>query len=611
MPTLGEKAEMALRIVEEAPLIAYDTETTGLDWRVNQPVGYVITDPSVSLYIPVRHGGGSNLLDPSVPPMKTPTDPTKQHKFEKALAKAFVTRRAKKLPTVGHNLKFDMHFSANQGVMLGRECFDTSLNEPMLDEWSKSFSLDGCAKAWEVTAKKGEPLYARLASLFGGVADKKQMEHFWRLPGNDEIGSDYAEGDGITALELHQKQMERINAEGMAFIHSVESQLIWTVFRMERVGIRVDETVMEETLEKIEAQINAAKSRLPPRFNTRSPKDVRELMENAGHTDWPKTAAGNPSFPEKWLKKYDEGKQIIEIRQLTNVINSFIKPLKETHMHKGRVHANYHQLAGDEYGTISGRFSCSQPNMQQVPKHNKVIGPIFRKLFVPDEGKTFVEADYSQCEPRLFAHYSKEPALLEGYNSSPPKDMHAVVAELFNVDRGTVAKRMNMGILTGMQAESFAGHMSLPLNEAQVLFRQWFEFFPGIKGFQDLAKDVFKKSGYVKTILGRRCRLDHPRFAYRATSRIIQGSNADIIKERTLAVDKFLEAEWDDDVQLFLTVHDANGWQAETGKCADITKQMVAMFCDVQGPPYNLRVPFKMDVGMGSNWSEATYGGKH
>lgn len=609
--TIGEKAEQALRIVEEAPLIAYDTETTGLDWKVNQPVGYVITAPDKSLYIPIRHGGGSNLLDPKVKPMKTPTDPIVQHKFEKALAKAFIARRAAKKPTVGHNLKFDMHFSANAGVLLGRECYDTSITEPMLDEFSKSFSLDSCAKKYGVTAKKGEPLYQHLAAQFGGIADKKIMEHFWRLPGNDEIGSDYAEGDGVSTLELHLAQMAQIEEEEMGYIHSIESQIIWTVFRMERVGIKVDETVMAETIEKINQKIDQAKQRLPARFNTRSPKDVKAFMEAAGHTDWPTTEAGNPSFAEKWMKRTPEGRQIIELRQMTNLLNTFILPLKDKHMHKGRVHANYHQLAGDEYGTISGRFSCSGPNMQAVPKRNKETGPIFRRLFVPDEGKTFVEADYKQIEPVLFAHYSQEPSLLAGYNSTPPRDVHAVVAEMFKVERDPTAKRMNMGILTGMQAKSFAAHMDLPLNEATAMFNQWFEFFPGIKEFQNNASKVFRSRGYVRTILGRRCRLDHARFAYRGTSRIIQGSNADILKERTLAVDKFIEAEWEDDVDLFLSIHDSDGWQAESSKCDKITKQMVEILIDVRGPPYNLRAHLGMDVGSGSNWSEASYGGKH
>lgn len=606
--TLGEKAELALKLVQEAPLIAYDTEGTGLDWKVNQPVGYVITVPDKSLYIPIRHGGGNNLLDPNVGPMTAPDSPTRQHKFEKALAKAFLLRRQRGHKTVGHNLKFDMHFSANQGIMLGRECYDTGITQPMLDEFTKSFSLDDIAKSYGVTAKKGQPMYDRLAALFGGVADKKQMSNFWRLPGNDDIAVEYSEGDGITTLELHLKQMEQIREEEMEFIHSVESRLIWTVFRMERVGVKVDESVLAETIEKIERKITQAMQSLPANFNTRSPKDVRALMEGAGHTDWPTTPAGNPSFAEKWLKKYPEGRQVIEVRQMTNLLNSFVMPLKDKHMFKGRVYSSFNQLMGDEYGTISGRFSSSQPNMQQVPKHNKEVGPIFRRLFVPDEGKTFVEADYSQCEPRLFAHYSKEPSLLEGYNSTPPKDMHAVVAELFNVDRGTTAKRMNMGILTGMQRESFAGHMGLPLNEASQLFNQWFDFFPGIKDFQEQAKNVFKSRGYVKTILGRRCRLDHPRFAYRGTSRIIQGGNADIIKERTLAVDEFIEAEWDDQVDIFLTIHDATGWQADDDICDKVSAQMVEMFCQVQCDPYNLRVPFKMDVHKGRNWAEATYG---
>lgn len=614
MITLGDRAEMALRVVREAPLIVFDVETSGVDWRVNQPVGYVITESKdANFYIPIRHGGGANLLDPNVMPMETPTDPIVVHEWERELQKAFLERRRRNFKTVGHSLKFDMHMAANAGVYLGRNCGCTQNNAAMLDEYRRSFSLDSVAKSEGVTAKLGEELYEHMARLFGGEAKRSIMEHYWRLAGDDVLGVDYALGDGVSTLEVWHSQMGAIEEEEMSFIHSVESELIWTLFRMERRGIKVDERYIEELEAGIVEELALARAALPAKMNgvdmnVKSPVHMRMLFEEAGITNWPTTDAGNPSFTEAFLKRTELGRAVVTVRQLTTLGSSFINPLKERFIFEGRVHATLNQLKADETGTVSGRLSCSDPNLQAVHKRNKVLGRKFRKIYTADEGMEFFEDDYSQCEPRLFAHYSQEPSLLEGYNMSPFRDVHSVVAEMLNVERDPTAKRMNMGILTGMQTASFAGHMNWPIDVATQKFNEWFDAFPGIKGFQDQAKKVFRSRGYVKTILGRRCRLENARFAYRGTSRIIQGSNADILKERLLACDKYLEAEGDL-VHLLMTVHDSiEGQRPPTPEGRKQHAEMIRIMTDVQSPPYNLRVPFVMDSGSGKNWAEATYG---
>lgn len=619
--TLAQRAETALRIVREAPIIAYDVETSGIEWQINHPVGYVITAPEISIYVPIRHGGGGNLASMVCPPLESPTGRFVRHPFEEALAEAFVHRRSMGSArlTVGHNLGFDMQMSANAGIYLGRHCEDTQLNEAMLDEYARSYSLDRCCIEWKVTPKLGDDLYKHIAASFGGDDGRKSMEHFWRLSGTDPLGVDYAEGDGISTLALRAVQIEKIRDEELETIHRVESQLIWTVFKMERKGIKVDATRFAEVRKQLKHQIEEARLQLPVDFNPRSGAQVRAIMEAEGHTDWPMTAPsskfpeGQPSFTEKWLKKNTKGRAIVDVRRLTNLENSFLDPLEQRHIFNGRVHAQLNQLKSDEYGTVAGRFSCSSPNLQQVPKRDKELGPLYRSIFVPDDGMEFVEADYSQCEPRLFAHYSAEPALVDGYNASPPLDMHSVVAQNLIVERDPTAKRMNMGILTGMQVPTFAVHMGYDMSRAQEEFDRWFSLFPGIKQFQDKARILFRQTGFVKTILGRRCRLDHARFAYRATSRIIQGSNADIIKYKILECDRYIEdCGLEKDIQLLMTVHDSLEWQnSKTRTGRDASRELIKICCDVQSSPFNLRVPFIMDVGVGPNWSVATYGDKN
>lgn len=636
MMTLGEKAEMACRIVAECKdPIAYDTETSGLDWKIHQPVGYVITqNKDNNLYIPVRHGGGGNLLDANCGPMTSPTSPTKQHAFERELSKAFQTRREKKLLTVGHHIKFDMHMSANQGIVIGREVDDTQNNEAMLNEFSFGYSLDQLGKNYNVALKKGDEMYEYLGKLLGLPADKKLMEHYWKTNGSEPVVGEYAMGDGVTTLEVWEKQVPRFEEDHMLFIHWMERQLIYTIFKMERKGIKVSPIRMDEVVKELQGMVAEASAVLPRDFNARSPLQMKQLCTDAGRTDWPMTApstkfpGGQPSFPEAWLETFPVGEKVIRLRKYTNISNSFIDPLKETHMHNGRVHTSLNQLKSDDYGTITGRFSCSEPNLQQVPKRDKVLGKLFRSIFIPDDGFEFYEADYSQCEPRLFAHYSQDPALVAGYNASPPRDVHTVVAELLNVERDPTAKRMNMGIFTGMQIDSFEGHMrwwgqtvqvgeeqdGTPILErkAEYMFNRWFEEFSSIKNFQNLAKQLFRDRGWVRTILGRLCRLDHRRFAYRGTSRIIQGSNADLVKAKLLETDVWIEESGlEDVVQLLLTIHDSIVLQAEASERGrKAAMHIVSMMEDVMRSPYKLTVPQVVDVGRGLNWAEASYGGK-
>ena len=617
MIDLASNAERALRYVREAKALSYDTETSGVDWRVNSPIGYVVGPSSADVgtstvqaehvvYVPVRHGGGGNL--PGGQPMQNPDDPFVQHPFEKELVKAFEDRRRLGLPVVGHNLKFDAHFSANAGILLGRDMVCTQNNAAILDEYARSYSLDNCAQAMGVEAKKGEELYAHMARLFGGTAARSQMANYWRLAGNDPIAYEYAVGDGVTTIQLWEKQVKQIEEEDLQRVYELESQLIWTVFRMERTGIKIDEDRIGQLREATEQRISEMLRDLPIGFNTRSPVQMKKLMEDNGFTDWPTTEKGNPSFTEKWLKKNPVGQKIVTIRQASNLLNSFVNPLAERHMYKGRVHATLNQLKSDDKGTISGRFSCSDPNLQQVPKRNKDLSKPFRRLFVADEGWTFWERDFSQCEPRLFAHYAQDPNLLEGYNSEPFEDMHTMTAKLLDVERDPTAKRMGMGILTGMQRDSLAGHMGCTVSEAEDYIRRFFKAYPTIQTFQNKAKLRLKNRGFVHTLLGRRCRLESARFAYRGTSKIIQGGNADITKYKLLEMDRYCEDNGDK-CRVLMTVHDSYNGQYENSEegrrqFAEILRIMPEVECE----PFNLTVPFVIEGFEGADWAEASFG---
>lgn len=606
--TVSEKAEMALRMVVEAPILAYDTETSGLDWKRNYPIGYVFTtDPKTSVYVPVRHGGGGNI--PGGESLRSPEASITIHPFEKKLAEAFKSRTMLNRLTVGHNLKFDCHFSLNAGVSLGRVIKCTQVREAILDEYARSYSLEASCRRRKLTAKKGEELYEYMAGVFGQPAKKDIMARYWELSGSDPMAVSYAEGDGTSTLELFLSQQPDIEAQELGMVDDLEGELIWTLMRMERNGFPVSVERVLQLKEQTEAQIeDMYASKFPEGFNPRSPLKMRQLVEDvAGRTDWPTTSLGNPSFTEKYLSTFEEGRLVVDLRRKTNLLSSFINPLLETHIFNGRVHSTINQIKSDNEGTPA-RLSCSAPNLQQVPKRIKEIARPFRRVFVAPEGKLIYDADWSQCEPRLFAHYSGDKALLEGYNQTPFKDVHQVVAELMNVERDPTAKRMNMGIFTGMQPVSFAGHMGWNIITAKDKWNEWFTMFPGVKNFQENAKYRLKNRGYVKTLLGRRGRLEHPRFAYRGTSKVIQGSNADIAKFKLVEIDKFCESEGDV-IELMMSIHDAFEWLApDDPKGEQMSEEIVRIMNDVQSPPFNLRVPFVAEYGKGKDWAIATFG---
>lgn len=614
MIDLGANAEMALRMVREAKELGYDTETSGLDWRRNVPIGYVFTeikDGVTSLYVPIRHGGGGNLSDPTGNCQAiTEAEPTGWHKhpFEIELAKAFKERTAKGLVTIGHNLQFDAHFSWTADVLLGRNLSCTQNLQTLVDEYTRGFSLEDLGNYWKVTAKKGQEMYEHLGRTFGVAPSRDLMSRYWELPGTDSVAYDYAAGDGVTTLEVWAKQMQRVEKEDLQQIVDLENKLIWTLVRMERRGIDVDLDYLAKLEKWLEAKIEECKGRLPDGFNPRSPVQMKALMEEHGHTNWPLTEKGSPSFTAKWLETFPIGKQIVELRQWTKMLNTDVKPLTEVHAFNGTINPAIRQNASDEGGTVSGRLAVGKPPMQAIPKHNRPVAARLRRAFIAQKGHLLYDADYSQLEPRLFAHYSNDANLIKGYTSDPPVDVHTMVSQMLHVDRATTGKRMNMGMFTGMQARTFSSHMELPLGEATDLWRQWMELFPGVPAFQRKAKNVLYDRGWVRTLLGRRGRLEKPRFAYKAASKIIQGGNADIIKQKMVEIDRHFEDNGIDYAWLVMSVHDALVWIAEDSERGREVSKWITDRMQDNGHPFNLRVPLVVEVDCGHHWAEASFG---
>lgn len=608
---MNDKIDKFFRILNETKEPAYDVETTGLDWKHNKCIGYSISDGRDAVYIPTAHTQGGNISNVDA--------------FERNL-NGCLNRHLGTI--VGHNVKFDMHFSENQGIKFNRVA-DTMVREALIDENQRSYSLENvCTRRPGITPKRGKDLYHHIAQKVGCKNDRSAMGHFHLLRGDDPIAVEYAEGDTLTTKQLYDAQARDIFAQGLEVVSELESNLTIVLQEMERKGVGVDldevAKVKKQVAEMVEdATVSLYKQdedgNIEP-INIRSGRDLKEYFQQCEIDDWPMTAPskrfpnGQPSFNKDFLASTEEGLRIMNARRLLHLQSSFTEPI-DRFIYNARIHTTFHQTRGDMgYGTGYGRLSSTDPNVQQVPKRDAELGKIYRRVFVPKTGYVFVEFDYSQAEPRLFTHYSQEPILLKGYNASPCIDMHAIAAEYMGITRET-AKSLNLGIMYTMGPKKLAIKLGITYDDAKRILNRWQETFPRVSsynrsspGFTQAAQHAAEQRGYVKTILGRRSRFDDAKYAYRAANRIVQGGSADILKWKLVQLHRHIKANNLQELVIpLLTIHDSILLEVRKGylHLVDDIKKLLE---DVQTYPFNLSVPFIAEYKMGTNWAEATYG---
>lgn len=589
---IEDDREKVFNIIRDSKQFAYDVETTGLSWQRDSLIGYSFSDGKEAYYVATNHTGGGNIPD--------------REQFQSALAKEINKTKAK---IIGHNIKFDMHFSANEGVFLGNKVIDTQTTEALLDENRYSYSLGNVSKSYEITPKQEQELYDHISRRFSVPNNRKSMSHFHRLSGVDPIAVSYAAGDTLTTYQLWEKQIEKIKAEELDRVYDLECRLTYVLWKMEHLGIGVYTQVIGKVKDRVYDMLADAKADLPFGFNVNSKKDLMDYFIGHNITDWPVTELGNPSFNKKFLGSVEQGERLMVARKIEHFINSFIEPMTD-HIFNNRIHCTFNAARSDSYGTVSGRLSSSSPNMQQVPKRDQMLGRIYRSMFIADKGMTFVEPDYSQAEPRLYAHYSNEPKLIEGYSAFPTIDMHQIVSDMMKIDRDNLAKPINLGMLYHMGRQKLADTLGISYDEADRYFKQWYRLFPNVTNFRKRAASVAQSRGYVKTILGRRRRFPDPRWAYKASNAVIQGGSADIIKYKMVEVNDWIEREnLEAQVQMILTIHDALLFQVNEKDAKELANKITEILANVNSDPFNLRVPFSADYKyMGANWGVATYG---
>lgn len=608
--------EQALNRLKDAKEVCYDAETSGLSWQANHIVGHVLSfsgDPADSVYLPVRHAPGGNIAGCDIPQAK---DGWKGdiNPLEKELVRLL---DRPDLTVFFHNGSFDLKFLYRIGLQFNAKYDDTIITAALLNEYAPSFTLDSCCKSAGVAQKK-TTIYDYLVAKFPELrtTPKQAMGSFWRLAGDDPQAVDYACQDGVSTWQLRDWQLKQVAAQDLSRVHAVESRVIPVLAKMTCRGIRVDEERLAATVTLVETRIKQSLEALPEGFNSRAPTQVQKLMVDGGFTDWPLTPKGKPSFPEQWLLTNPIGRNIVTVRKLENLKASFLIPLQETHLHKGRVHPEYNQLRGDEYGTITGRLSSSNPNLQQVNKRNKDLGRLHRSNFVPDEGMLWGSADWSQMEPRLLAYYSRCRVLLNGYNATPPIDAHLAVAKAINhlswdemtpdaqKDAREMGKRINQTLLTGGGKGVLVSKYGVPADQVDSHWSSYFNRMPEIKEFQRRAATRMRERGYVISLLGRRCRMADK--DYVALNRLLQGGNADCIKLKMCEIDDYLKTE--KGVDMLSNCHDALEFQfhPDQRKVYDNCLEIMTSF--KEGDQIHIDLPIVVDHNEGSDWATATWG---
>lgn len=601
-----EAASYLLRRMADAKEIVVDVETSGLDWRRNHIIGWVLTDgpgPDDTFYLPLRHL--TNNFPPSAQvPMQANSWDGSVHAIELDLLKVL---QGKKL--VFHHGSFDMGFMSRVGWKPSGPIEDSMVAAYITNELRPSMSLEDCCIDEKVQAKKGSSLYKAMAAIFGCAPDRSSMGLLWQMPGNHPEVVDYSCGDGTSTWQLMAALRKRIeepyyknaNVEySLKRVADVEFKLLPILHKMSMRGIKVDEERLERLTAEIKQEYEDALNKVGGEMNVRSPIQVRQYFEKQGVTNWPLTEKGAPSFGERWLATTDAGRAIIAVRKNRTLLDNFLLPMQARFMYKGRVHTSFHQTRDMEYGTRTGRLSTTDPNLGAMPgKRQGALGRRFREVFIPDDGMEFTEADYSTCEIRICAHYCGARAWVSGLLNGT--DPHTSISTEIGIPR-KAAKTINLALMTGAGKDKIASELAaqgISREDAISFVERFFDGLPELSRFQKQSTRVFRDRGFVSTLLGRRLQLADSSRAYTAVNRLTQGGNADMIKAAMVLLDG-RQAE------TMLTVYDSALFQHEKGDIGAIMEVMHIMV-DMRAMGIKLDVPMRAEFGTGKNWGEATF----
>ena len=605
----------------QAKRIAIDVETRDPNIKANGPgwatgdgevVGYAIATDTWSGYIPIRHNGGGNLDEKIV---------------NRWLRKVFECPADK----IMHNAQYDAGWIRRMGFDLKGKMFDTMLIGSLLDENRFSYSLNALAFDY-LDKTKSERLLNEAAEAFG-LDPKSEM---YKMPAM--FVGPYAEADAEITLELFNFFQSKIISEGVSDIVDLETRLLPCLIDMTWRGVRVDldkaERLRNELLKREKAVLQSIKKLTGMDVEIWAAQSIAKAFEKL-ELSYPRTEKNAPSFTKSYLSDHEHElpKLIVEARNLNKTSGTFINTILKHCRSDGRIHSHINQIRSDDGGTVSGRISMNNPNLQQIPARDPELGPMIRGLFLPEEGDQWAAIDFSQQEPRILVHYAhvfgqNRNSPLRGaeefvrmYNSDPKTDFHTMVAEMAQIPRKQ-AKTINLGMMYGMGVNKLADQLGIEADEARDIIKQYHSRVPFVKGLMNGVMNRLNEKdskGELRSLLGRKCRFplwepdgfemnkalpfedavktygDTVRlkraYTYKALNRLIQASAADMTKKAM--VDLYESGHLP-----LIQIHDEIAMSVKT--VADAKN--IAKIMENALP---LSVPNLCDVEVGPSWGSA------
>lgn len=631
LPTPDEFREF-----HRADVISLDLETKDPDLKSKGPgvrtngeiVGVAVgTSDGWNRYFPFGHETGPNL--------------------EESVVRDYFTRELAKFKgtIVGANLLYDLEYLlVKWGIDVYHcEWLDVQIAEPLIDENAFTYNLDRLANKYVGEGKNDEALYRWSSATFGGEATRAdQGGNIWRAP--TALAGPYAEGDTDLPMRILKEQRKVIEKENLVEVFSVESRLMKMLLAMRVRGVQVNVAKAHEINIQLEQRATDQRKLL----QSHGIHGVWNRDEIAAHCErvglkYNRTANGGPSFTAKWLDEVGARSDeilatLMEVRKLEKHGGTFVHNYIFDYEVNGRLHCQFHQLRGDGRGAVSGRFSSSNPNLQNIPSRDAELGPLIRSLWEPEEGEDWCSDDYSQVEFRLGVHYGRGESakrIQNAYWQDETTDFHQAVAELCGISR-TAAKGINFGLIYGMGIPTMSAQLGQPVELVREWFSQYHSNMPFVKDLYDAAAATAANRGYVHTLLGRRRRFDlwdngrwvdeeqrraDPEYfkpvgsreealekwgtasrigTHKALNAILQGGAADVIKKAMVDI-------WEAGIcnvlgAPLLQVHDELNWSVpRTNEGRQAHDESLRLMSSA----FDLRVPLLVDSVTVENWGQA------
>ena len=584
-----EDAQELCRNLLTFSLVAFDTETTSVDAMQAQLVGMSFAvEGGTAWYVAVSREteAAQSMVDAFRPFFEHPS-----------------------IEKVGQNLKYDLLVLSHYGVEVAGPLFDTMLAHYVVQP-EQRHNMDLLAEKY---------LHYRTIPIEALIGSGRTQRNMADLAPKDIV--DYACEDADVTLRLYpilKEEMEKYEVTSV-FTH-IEMPLLPVLARMERNGVRLDTTALEETgrnfterMQQLEGEIYTLAGH---EFTITSPKQVGAVLfdELQISAKVKKTKTGQYSTSEEVLEslrdKHPIVEKILQHRALKKLLSTYVEALpKLIHPETGHIHTSFNQAV-----TATGRLSSSNPNLQNIPVRGE-DGREIRRAFVPEEGEVFFSADYSQIELRIMAHLSEDEHMVADFNSG--LDIHAATAarifhkpvEEVDRDERRKAKTANFGIIYGISAFGLSERMGVSRGEAKELIENYFATYPKVREYMNESIERAKQTGYITTQFGRRRYLADINagnatvrgYAERnAVNAPIQGTAADIIKLAMVAIDRRLREE-KLQTRMILQVHDELNFSVPPTELEQVRHLVV----EEMERAFQMRVPLVAECGEGTNWLEA------